>query len=123
MKIIKLTAVMILVLLAVVSLYAKEKTVEGELVDVKCYMGGAKGETHQMCAIACAKSGLPVGVAAKDGKVYNLLVIAPGMAEYMTKRVKITGEYHAESQSIKPTKILVKEGRKWTEVAIPKTMM
>ena len=123
MKIIKSTAVVILVMLAVVSLYAKEKTVEGELVDVACYMGGAKGEAHQMCAIACAKKGLPVGVAAKDGKVYNLLVIAPGMADYMSKRVKITGEYHAESQSIKPTKILVKEGQKWTEVEIPKTMM
>ena len=114
---------MILVLLAVVSLYAKEKTVEGELVDTKCYMGGAKGESHQMCAIACAKSGLPVGVAAKDGKVYNLLVIAPGLADHMSKRVKVTGEYHAESQSIKPTKILVKNGNKWTEVAIPKSMM
>lgn len=123
MKIIKSTAVVILVMLATVSLYAEDKTVEGELVDVKCFMGGAKGESHQMCAIACAKSGLPVGVAAKDGKVYNLLVMAPGMADYMSKRVKITGEYYEESQSIKPTKILVKEGRKWTEVAIPKTMM
>ena len=123
MKIIKSTAVLILVMLAVVSLYAKEKTVEGELVDVTCYMGGAKGEPHQMCAIACAKRGQPVGVAAKDGKVYNLLVMAPGLADHMSKRVKITGEYHAESQSIKPTKILVKDGRKWTEVAVPKPMM
>lgn len=123
MKIFKSTAVVILVMLATVSLYAEDKTVEGELVDVTCYMGGAKGETHKMCAIACAKRGQPVGVAAKDGKVYNLLVMAPGMADYMSKRVKITGEYHAESQSIKPTKILVKDGRKWTEVAIPKAMM
>ncbi len=123
MKIIKSTAVVMLVILSIVSLYAKDKTVEGELVDVTCYMGGAKGSEHQMCAIACAKNGMPIGVAAKDGKVYNLLTMAPILSAYMAKKVKITGAYDAASQSIKPSKIFVKEGRKWKEIEVPKLMM
>ena len=123
MKIFKSTAVVMLVILSIVSLYAKDMTVEGELVDVTCYMNGAKGSEHQMCAIACAKNGQPVGIAAKDGKVYNLLTVAPKLSAYMAKKLKVTGAYHAASQSIKPSKIFVKEDRKWKEIEVPKVMM
>ncbi len=119
----KSAAVVMLVILSVVSLYAKDKTVEGVLVDVTCNMSGASGEKHLMCAIACAKNGQPIGVAAKDGKIYTLLTMSPKLADLMQKKVKVTGAYDAASQSIKPSKIFVKEGRKWKEVDVPGLMM
>ncbi|MGR3220186.1 MAG: hypothetical protein ACUZ8H_10270 [Candidatus Anammoxibacter sp.] len=123
MKIVKSTAVVMLVLLSIVSIYAKDKTVEGELVDVTCNMGGATGAKHQMCAIACARNGQPIGIAAKDGKIYTLATMSPKLSEYMQKTIKVTGKYDQASQSIKPSQLFVKEGRKWVEIDIPKLMM
>jgi len=122
MGFIKTGLLSILVLTAFVVASAEEKTVEGELVDITCYSKGAKGESHRMCAALCAKSGKPVGIASRDGKVYTLLTESPGMAEYMAKTVKITGKLHEASQSIMPTGILVKEGDKWINIDIPKAM-
>ena len=123
MKKFKSAAVVMLVILSVVSLYAKDKTVEGILVDVTCNMSGASGEKHLMCAISCAKNGQPIGVAAKDGKIYTLLTMSPKLADLMQKKVKVTGAYDVASQSIKPSKIFVKEGKKWKEVEVPGLMM
>ena len=123
MKKFKSAAVVMLVILSVVSLYAKDKTVEGILVDVTCNMKGASGEKHLMCAISCAKNGQPIGVAAKDGKIYTLLTMSPKLADLMQKKVKVTGAYDVASQSIKPSKIFVKEGRKWKEIDVPGLMM
>ena len=119
----KSAAVVMLVILSVVSLSAKDKTVEGELVDVTCKMAGAGGEKHLMCAIACANRGQPIGIAAKDGKIYTLLTMSPKLSSLMQKNLKVTGAYDAASQSIKPSKIYVKEGKNWKEVDLPKLMM
>ena len=119
----KSVAVVMLVILSVVSLSAKHKTVEGELVDVTCKMAGAGGEKHLMCAIACANRGQPIGIAAKDGKIYTLLTMSPKLSSLMQKNLKVTGAYDAASQSIKPSKIYVKEGKNWKEVDLPKLMM
>ena len=123
MKKFKSAAVVMIVILSVVSLYAKDMTVEGELVDITCHMSGAKGAEHQMCAIACAKNGQPIGIAAKDGKIYTLLTMAPKLSAYMAKNLKVTGAYDVASQSIKPSKIYVKEGKEWKEIEVPKMMM
>ncbi len=51
------------------------KTVKGEDVDLWCYMGhSARGEEHKVCAIACAKSGNPVGIVDPEGNVYVAVV-------------------------------------------------
>jgi len=122
MKIIKSTAVVALVMLTMVSLNAEDKTVEGELVDVTCYSGGAKGSGHKMCAMACAANGQPIGVAAKDGKVYTLLTLAPMMKDHMAKTIKVIGELHVASQSIKPSKMFIKVENSWKEIEIPKAI-
>ena len=119
----KSVAVVMLVILSVVSLSAKDKTVEGELVDVTCNMAGTGGEKHLMCAIACANRGQPIGIVAKDGKIYTLLTMSPKLSSLMQKNLKVTGAYDAASQSIKPSKIYVKEGKNWKEVDLPKLMM
>jgi hypothetical protein len=55
--------------------------VTGEVIDVGCYFDdGASGPSHAACARRCIESGLPVGLKAKDGKVYVLIggQIPPG---------------------------------------------
>ena len=48
--------------------------VTGEVIDVACYFDdGASGPSHAACARRCIESGLPVGLKAKDGKVYLLI--------------------------------------------------
>jgi hypothetical protein len=50
---------------------AKEVSLTGEVVDVSCYLqSGARGEGHKACAIACAKTGGPLGILTKSGKLY-----------------------------------------------------
>ncbi len=49
-------------------------TVQGELVDLSCYMAHeGKGPKHAPCAKMCVQGGAPLGLLAKDGAVYLLL--------------------------------------------------
>jgi len=79
----------------------KEVTISGEIIDVKCYLGGmmgGKGEEHEECAINCIKGGLPVGIL--EDKTENVYTAVPkkGMkgandelVDYAAKKVKLTG--------------------------------
>jgi hypothetical protein len=52
----------------------QEVKMQGEILDMSCYMGHeAKGEKHKQCAVDCVKSGSPMGLLTKDGKVYLLV--------------------------------------------------
>ena len=113
---------------------AKEITVEGLLVDTKCYgMNPVNWKTTHMtpkgempnCAQACAKMGIPVGVL-KDGKegglVYILVTPSGALADHMARTVKVTG-MHAYEGGIIPEQVWVKNDEgKWEEVKIA-TMM
>ncbi len=81
---------------------AADVSVTGEIVDIKCYttgMMGGRGAEHEECAIACIKSGLPVGVLdEKSGDVYTI-VPARGMKsaneallKFVAKRVTVKGK-------------------------------
>lgn len=49
----------------------KTETITGELLDMSCYMmHEGKGPKHAKCAGACVTGGAPLGLLAKDGKVY-----------------------------------------------------
>jgi len=51
----------------------EKMTVQGEILDMACYVGhGAKGAEHAKCAKTCVKGGQPMGLLAKDGTVYLL---------------------------------------------------
>ncbi len=50
---------------------AKEITIKGEVVEISCYLAhGETGDKHRECGMACAKSGSPLGILTKDGKLY-----------------------------------------------------
>ena len=75
-----------------------QSTVSGEVADLKCYLsGGALGPDHASCAKGCLKSGQPMGLVTKDGKVY-LLGIGKDKAQYESlkelagENVEVSGE-------------------------------
>ena len=81
---------------------SNDLSVTGEIIDVKCYttgMMGGRGPEHEECAVACIKSGLPVGILdEKSGDVYTI-VPARGMKganeallKFVAKRVTIKGK-------------------------------
>lgn len=116
-------------------------TVEGKMVDSKCY-GMASGmdmpamainDAHKMpdgntvegCGTACATMGIPVAVVEggeAGGDVYMIIGPAMGFAEYMAQEVKVEGE-QAYPGAIIPSKLWVKEDGNWVEKAVPGTMM
>ncbi len=113
---------------------AEKVTVEGILVDTKCYGMNPenwtathmtpKGKTPN-CAQACANMGIPVGVL-EDGKpgntVFMLVTPAPALADHMAKTVKVTGT-QAYPGGIIPDKVWFKtDDGKWEEIKIA-TMM
>lgn len=76
------------------------KTLTGEPIDIKCYLGGKSGEAHAGCAEACAKGGAPVGLLVDEaGKKQVYLLIGEGnkdikalVAGKMGKKVTATGK-------------------------------
>ncbi len=49
-------------------------TVQGEVLDMACYLAkGKKGPEHKSCALLCAKGGVPMGVLTDSGDVYLLI--------------------------------------------------
>ncbi len=79
----------------------EEVTLEGEPVDIQCYLGGQRGAGHAACARSCAEKGLPIGFVTKgnDGKEQMYLVMGGNhksakdyMAKHMGKTVQAKGK-------------------------------
>lgn len=105
---------------------APKAVVEGEMVDVKCHaaMGMGGGGKHAKCAMDCAKMGIPAGVVdQKTGQTYTVLAPAPGLAVYMGKTVRITGDLAEKTTAILPEKLEVLQEGKWVEAELPAGMM
>ena len=59
-------------------------TVTGEIIDTWCYYSGVMGgpdsvvgSAHHTCALWCSAGGIPIGLLAEDGTVYNILKLGP----------------------------------------------
>lgn len=82
----------------------KEVTVQGELIDMSCYMAHeGKGPKHAQCAKMCVLGGAPLGLLAKDGTVYLLVddhSSAKAKKPYaeakklVAENVKLSGDLH-----------------------------
>ena len=78
----------------------EESTLEGEPVDMKCFLQGRSGTGHASCATACANKGLPIGLLVKEGDTSQLYLVIGGndkpakdhMSAHMGKQVKATGK-------------------------------
>lgn len=118
---ISLVAAAAMVLIGIVGAIAaaetETKTVQGELIDMGCYIRqGASGADHVQCAKRCAQRGNPVGVVDSEGQTYVIIAPAPGYADYMGKTVRITGS--VKMVTIDPQKLEVKGDDGWTEVPL-----
>jgi len=48
-------------------------TIQGEIVDMGCYLDhAATGPKHKECAAMCISGGMPMGLLTSDGKLYLL---------------------------------------------------
>ncbi len=114
----------------------KAETIEGTLVDSKCFaMGGmmAKNDKHPMpngkempgCATACAAMGIPVAVLDGDGNVHVLALPAKEMSQYMAQEIRVTGMHGkgGPGSAFLVEKMAVKEEGKWVDKTVPGTMM
>ncbi len=102
---------------------AREGTIEGELIDSKCYLSmGARGEGHRACAIKCAKSGIPIAIVDKSGKTYTIAHPTGDLADYQALQARVTGTIFEDSRTIVPTKVQVHKDGKWTEVKLSAAM-
>ena len=104
---------------------AKTKTVEGTLVDTKCYFADEANKSNDHgpmkgCGTACAKGGSPVGILTAQGKHYALVVPAPAVADQVGQTVRATGT--AREGSFVPSKLEVKKGDTWQAVKLAGTM-
>ena len=124
-----------LVFISALFLFAQEKkekpktsVIEGTLVDMKCYAaGGHLTNDHgdmENCGTMCAKGGLPVAIVDKDKNVHFLAVSAPGYADWVGAHMRLTGMHGKNAHAaFIPTKIEMKDGGKWVEKKVAKTMM
>lgn len=118
---------MILTAILALSMFASAAmagTVEGTLVDGKCFLGmGMKGNDHgemKNCGSMCAKMGIPTGVITAKGKYYTLVVAASSVASYIGKPVKVDGM--VKNGSLIAKSMSVKENGKWKKVKLAKSM-
>jgi hypothetical protein len=100
---------LIMVLNMILPVYAAESvTVKGEVIDTYCYaLMGAKGESHQQCAIDCVKAGIPAGLLENGtNKVFVLLpnkdktsLPQSAILEKMGRQASITGKVYTSGGS------------------------
>ena len=106
-----------------VGLSAAEKTVtlEGTLVDSKCYLkdNSLTGNDHgpvKECGTLCLKGGTPGALLTKDKKFHAILAPAPALAPYVGQTVRVSGTIH--NGAIAADKVEVSQNGKWQEVKI-----
>lgn len=83
---------------------AKPITVQGEIVDLGCYVAHAgEGPDHKSCAQKCINGGMPMGILTAKGTVYLLTLNHDNADPYnqaktlAAEMVEITGPVHERS--------------------------
>lgn len=73
-------------------------TIQGEIVDMGCYLDhAATGPKHKECAAMCIAGGMPMGLLTSDGKLYLLTMSHDDAAPFNASKklaaemVSITG--------------------------------
>ena len=95
-------------------------TVEGTLVDSKCYLGMGQLENDhgntQACGTMCLKMGLPAAVVTADNTFYTIIAPAAALASHAGHTMRVTGTLH--NGSIMATKVEMNNNGNYTEVEI-----
>jgi hypothetical protein len=106
-----------------VGLSAAEKTVtlEGTLVDSKCYLkdNSLTGNDHgpvKECGTMCLKGGTPGALLTKDKKFHAILAPSLVLAPYVGQTIRVNGTLH--NGAILASKVEVNKDGKWEEVKL-----
>jgi hypothetical protein len=128
MKILRWIGFPVVALALAISARAADKpvTMEGTLVDSKCYLMDSKmtGNDHgtvKNCGTLCLKAGSPGGLLTKDNKFYALLAPSIALAPYVGKQVRVTGEV-VNTGSIDVDKIEVNLNGQWKPIKLGNMM-
>jgi hypothetical protein len=84
--------------------FAADKSVSGTLEDSYCYGAmGAKGASHQKCAVECVRKGIPVSLVENgSGNIYVLLPpkndepLPDSVYDKMEAQVTVTGKEYSK---------------------------
>lgn len=122
MKHIRLSLLVLLAFTAAaISAGAADATVQGTLVDAKCYLSdnSLTGNDHgamKECGTICLRGGTPAAVLTRDKKFTPLITPSIALAPYVGQQVRVTGSQH--SGSILPKKLEVNKNGRWEEVKL-----
>ncbi len=120
------TRLLVLLAFAVViavGLSAAEKTVtlEGTLVDSKCYLkdNSLTGNDHgpvKECGTMCLKGGTPGALLTKDKKFHAILAPSLALAPYVGQTIRVSGSIH--NGAIAADKVEIQKDGRWEEVKL-----
>ncbi len=112
---------MVVALAVGVSAAEKAVTLEGTLVDSKCYLkdnsltsndhGPVKG-----CGTMCLKGGTPGALLTKDKKFHAILAPSIALADYVGQTIRVHGTLH--NGAIAAEKVEVNKDGRWEEVKL-----
>ncbi len=99
----------------------KEVTLEGTLVDSKCYLANNEnvGNDHmgiKGCGTICLKAGQPGALLTKDKKFHAILAPSTALAPYVGQQIRVRGTIH--NGAILASKVEVNKDGKWEEVKL-----
>ncbi len=99
----------------------KEVTLEGTLVDSKCYLkdNSLTGNDHgpvKGCGTMCLKGGTPGALLTKDKKFHAILAPSITLAPYVGQTIRVRGTLH--NGAIAANKVEVSKNGKWEEVKL-----
>ncbi len=113
----------IFALLLAAGVYAAERsvTLEGTLVDSKCYLADNSntGNDHmgiKGCGTICLKAGNPAGLLTKEKRFHTIVAPSIALAPYVGETVRVEGTLH--DGAILAKKIEVSKNGKWEEVKL-----
>lgn len=106
-----------------VGLWAQQKavTLEGSLVDSKCYLkdNSLTGNDHgpiKECGTLCLKGGTPGGLLTKNNKYHPIIAPSIVLAPYVGQTIRVHGTLH--SNAILADKVEVSKNGKWEEMKL-----
>ncbi len=123
MKKVGLVLLLAFVVYVAAGVYAAEKavTLEGTLVDSKCYLkdNSLTGNDHgpvKECGTMCLKGGTPGALLTKDKKFHPILAPSLALAPYVGQTVRVQGTL--VGSAISAEKVEVNKDGKWEEVKL-----
>ncbi|MCL6480267.1 MAG: hypothetical protein K6U02_00935 [Firmicutes bacterium] len=103
-----------------ISVAQKEVTLEGTLVDSKCYLAmNEAGNDHgamKGCGTMCLKGGTPGGLLTKDKQFHAILAPSTALADYVGQAIRVQGSIH--NGSIMAKKVEVRKNGRWEEIKL-----